>query len=168
MTTRRTITAPQLRVALRALVATPLRVREATSRFLAYGRAVEAMRMDAVPEPHWYLAGIGVDPTQRRRGIGRTAHGLGGGDGLGLGGGDGLGLSGGDRLGATEGVREEHLFELGRPSRLLRTDDGRDPARGRAPEFPGQEDLLKTGIATSPLLVGHRSLLPPSDPVLCG
>jgi ribosomal protein S18 acetylase RimI-like enzyme len=28
------------------------------------------MRMDAVPEPHWYLAGIGVDPTQRRRGIG--------------------------------------------------------------------------------------------------
>jgi ribosomal protein S18 acetylase RimI-like enzyme len=55
---------------LRALVATPLRVREATSRFLAYGRAVEAMRMDAVPEPHWYLAGIGVDPTQRRRGIG--------------------------------------------------------------------------------------------------
>ena len=45
---------------LRALVATPLRVREATSRFLAYGRAVEAMRAAAVPEPHWYLAGIGV------------------------------------------------------------------------------------------------------------
>jgi ribosomal protein S18 acetylase RimI-like enzyme len=55
---------------LRALVATPLRVREATSRFLAYGRAVEAMRIAAVPEPHWYLAGIGVDPAQRRRGIG--------------------------------------------------------------------------------------------------
>ena len=55
---------------LRALVATPLRVREATSRFLAYGRAVEAMRIAAVPEPHWYLAGIGVEPSQRRRGIG--------------------------------------------------------------------------------------------------
>ena len=55
---------------LRALVATPLRVREATSRFLAYGRAVEAMRAETVPEPHWYLAGIGVDPSARREGIG--------------------------------------------------------------------------------------------------
>jgi ribosomal protein S18 acetylase RimI-like enzyme len=55
---------------LRALVATPLRVREATSRFFAYGRAVEAMRAAAVPEPHWYLAGIGVDPSRRREGIG--------------------------------------------------------------------------------------------------
>jgi len=63
---------PEIHVArmLRALVATPLRVREATSRFLAYGRAVEAMRAVAVPEPHWYLAGIGVDPTRRRSGIG--------------------------------------------------------------------------------------------------
>jgi ribosomal protein S18 acetylase RimI-like enzyme len=63
---------PEVHVApmLRALVATPLRVREATSRFLAYGRAVEAMRLAAVPEPHWYLAGIGVDPATRRRGIG--------------------------------------------------------------------------------------------------
>ena len=55
---------------LRALVATPLRVREATSRFFAYGRAVEAMRAEAVPEPHWYLAGIGVDPSHQRQGIG--------------------------------------------------------------------------------------------------
>jgi len=55
---------------LRALVATPLRVREATQRFFAYGRAVEAMRAAAVPEPHWYLAGIGVDPRHQRRGIG--------------------------------------------------------------------------------------------------
>jgi ribosomal protein S18 acetylase RimI-like enzyme len=55
---------------LRALVATPLRVREATSRFFAYGRAVEAMRAAAIPEPHWYLAGIGVDPAHRREGIG--------------------------------------------------------------------------------------------------
>ena len=53
-----------------AVVATPLRVREATSRFLAYGRAVDNLRAAAVPEPHWYLAGIGVDPPQRRRGIG--------------------------------------------------------------------------------------------------
>lgn len=55
---------------LRALLATPLRVREATGRFLAYGKAVEAMRLAAVPEPHWYLAGIGVDPGARRRGVG--------------------------------------------------------------------------------------------------
>jgi ribosomal protein S18 acetylase RimI-like enzyme len=55
---------------LRALVATPLRVREATSRFFAYGRAVEAMRTEAVPEPHWYLAGIGVEPARQREGIG--------------------------------------------------------------------------------------------------
>ena len=48
----------------------PLRLREATARFLAYGRAVEEMRVAAVPEPHWYLAGIGVDPSCRRRGIG--------------------------------------------------------------------------------------------------
>jgi len=55
---------------LRALVATPIRVREGTSRFLAYGRAVEAMRASAVPEHHWYLAGIGVEPGRRRNGIG--------------------------------------------------------------------------------------------------
>ncbi len=55
---------------LRALVTTPLRVREATNRFFAYGRAVESMRSRAVPDPHWYLAGIGVDPTFQRRGIG--------------------------------------------------------------------------------------------------
>jgi ribosomal protein S18 acetylase RimI-like enzyme len=63
---------PQIHVGpmLRALVATPLRAREATSRFFAYGRAVEALRAAAVPEPHWYLAGIGVDPSRRRNGIG--------------------------------------------------------------------------------------------------
>jgi ribosomal protein S18 acetylase RimI-like enzyme len=55
---------------LRALVATPLRLREATSRFLAYGRAVEAVRAESVREPHWYLAGIGVDPVEQRRGLG--------------------------------------------------------------------------------------------------
>jgi ribosomal protein S18 acetylase RimI-like enzyme len=63
---------PQIHIGpmLRALVATPLRAREATSRFFAYGRAVEAMRAAAVPEPHWYLAGIGVEPARRRSGIG--------------------------------------------------------------------------------------------------
>ncbi len=55
---------------LRALVATPVRVREATARFFAYGRAVEAMRAETVPEPHWYLAGIGVEPARQRQGIG--------------------------------------------------------------------------------------------------
>jgi ribosomal protein S18 acetylase RimI-like enzyme len=63
---------PEVRVIpmLRALVATPLRLREATSRFLAYGRAVEAMRSETVPGEHWYLAGIGVDPSSQRQGIG--------------------------------------------------------------------------------------------------
>jgi ribosomal protein S18 acetylase RimI-like enzyme len=28
------------------------------------------MRAATVPEPHWYLAGIGVDPARRRSGIG--------------------------------------------------------------------------------------------------
>jgi len=55
---------------LRAVVTTPLRVREGTTRFFAYGRAVEAMRARAVPEPHWYLAGIGVDPVHQRHGLG--------------------------------------------------------------------------------------------------
>jgi ribosomal protein S18 acetylase RimI-like enzyme len=56
--------------ALVAYVATPLRLRQATSRFLAYGRAVEGMRVRAAPGPHWYLAGIGVDPPEQRTGIG--------------------------------------------------------------------------------------------------
>lgn len=55
---------------LRALVSTPVRLREATQRFFAYGRAVEAMRVAASPGPHWYLAGIGVDVGSRHQGIG--------------------------------------------------------------------------------------------------
>jgi len=63
---------PHVHVAaqLRALVQTPLRLRDATNRFLAYGRAVEEMRLAAVLEPHWYLAGIGVDPPRQRHGLG--------------------------------------------------------------------------------------------------
>jgi ribosomal protein S18 acetylase RimI-like enzyme len=57
-------------VMLRALVTTPIRLREATSRFLAYGRAVESLRARSMPGPHWYLAGIGVDPVFQRQGIG--------------------------------------------------------------------------------------------------
>ena len=55
---------------LRALVTTPLRLGAATAPFLAYGRAVEALRAEAEPGPHWYLAGIGVDPAAQRQGIG--------------------------------------------------------------------------------------------------
>jgi ribosomal protein S18 acetylase RimI-like enzyme len=55
---------------LRALVATPLRLRDATTRFLAYGRAVESLRNRVAPGPHWYLAGIGVDPAEQGRGVG--------------------------------------------------------------------------------------------------
>jgi ribosomal protein S18 acetylase RimI-like enzyme len=56
--------------ALRAFVATPLRLREATSRFFAYGRALETMRIEAANGAHWYLAGLGVEPAQQRQGIG--------------------------------------------------------------------------------------------------
>jgi ribosomal protein S18 acetylase RimI-like enzyme len=63
---------PPMRVgaALRAFIATPLRMREATSRFFAYGRALENMRLEAANGPHWYLAGLGVEPSQQRQGIG--------------------------------------------------------------------------------------------------
>ncbi len=56
--------------ALRALVLTPLRLGAATAPFLAYGRAVEQLRSEVEPGPHWYLAGIGVEPSEQRRGIG--------------------------------------------------------------------------------------------------
>jgi ribosomal protein S18 acetylase RimI-like enzyme len=55
---------------LRALLATPFRLGTATTGFLAYGRAVETLRMEVAPGPHWYLAGIGVEPASQRRGIG--------------------------------------------------------------------------------------------------
>ena len=48
----------------------PFRLGSAITPFLAYGRAVEALRAEAMPGPHWYLAGIGVDPSAQRRGIG--------------------------------------------------------------------------------------------------
>jgi ribosomal protein S18 acetylase RimI-like enzyme len=60
----------RLGAALRAFVSTPLRMREATSRFFAYGRALENMRAEVANGPHWYLAGLGVDPSQQRQGIG--------------------------------------------------------------------------------------------------
>ena len=55
---------------LRALVTTPLRLGVATAPFLAYGRAVEQMRADVARGPHWYLAGIGVEPSAQGRGVG--------------------------------------------------------------------------------------------------
>ena len=63
---------PSMRVAatLRALVTTPLRLGVATAPFLAYGRAVEQMRADVARGPHWYLAGIGVEPSAQRQGVG--------------------------------------------------------------------------------------------------
>jgi ribosomal protein S18 acetylase RimI-like enzyme len=63
---------PAMRVGptLKALVTTPFRLGSAIGPFLAYGRAVESLRGEAMPEPHWYLAGIGVDPSAQRRGIG--------------------------------------------------------------------------------------------------
>ena len=63
---------PPMRVGatLRALVTTPLRLGSTTPQFLAYGRAVEALRAEATTGAHWYLAGIGVEPAARRQGIG--------------------------------------------------------------------------------------------------
>jgi ribosomal protein S18 acetylase RimI-like enzyme len=63
---------PPMRVGptLKALVTTPFRLGSAVGPFLAYGRAVETLRAEAMPDPHWYLAGIGVDPAAQRRGIG--------------------------------------------------------------------------------------------------
>jgi ribosomal protein S18 acetylase RimI-like enzyme len=55
---------------LRALALTPLKLGAVTLPFLAYGRAVESLRSEVAPGPHWYLAGIGVDPAHRRQGIG--------------------------------------------------------------------------------------------------
>lgn len=63
---------PPMRVGptLKALVMTPFRLGKAIAPFLAYGRAVEALRTQAMSDPHWYLAGIGVDPSAQRRGVG--------------------------------------------------------------------------------------------------
>ena len=55
---------------LRALLTVPVRLGAATTAFLAYGRAVEELRAAVAPGPHWYLAGIGVDPAAQGRGIG--------------------------------------------------------------------------------------------------
>ncbi len=62
---------------LRALVATPFRLGAVTPSFLAYGRAVEMLRMEVAPGPHWYLAGIGVEPADQRQGIGSALLGPG-------------------------------------------------------------------------------------------
>jgi GNAT superfamily N-acetyltransferase len=63
---------PPVRVGptVRALLKTPFRLGATTAPFLAYGKAVEQMRARAVSGPHWYLAGIGVDPAEQRRGVG--------------------------------------------------------------------------------------------------
>jgi ribosomal protein S18 acetylase RimI-like enzyme len=65
---------PPMRVGptLKALVATPFRLGSAIGPFLAYGRAVEALRSETMPDPHWYLAGIGVEPSAQRQGIGAS------------------------------------------------------------------------------------------------
>jgi ribosomal protein S18 acetylase RimI-like enzyme len=55
---------------LRALVWTPARLGRATGPYLAYGRSVETMRAEVAGGPHWYLAGIGVDPAAQRQGLG--------------------------------------------------------------------------------------------------
>lgn len=63
---------PPMRVGptLKALVTTPFRLGAAITPFLAYGRAVESLRAETMPGPHWYLAGIGVEPSAQGRGVG--------------------------------------------------------------------------------------------------
>lgn len=63
---------PPMRVGpmLKALVTTPFRLGSAMAPFLAYGRAVEALRAETMPDPHWYLAGIGVEPSAQGHGVG--------------------------------------------------------------------------------------------------
>jgi ribosomal protein S18 acetylase RimI-like enzyme len=63
---------PAMRVAatLRALVTTPFRLGAATAQFHAFGRAGEVLRAETEPGPHWYLAGIGVEPDAQGQGIG--------------------------------------------------------------------------------------------------
>jgi ribosomal protein S18 acetylase RimI-like enzyme len=63
---------PPMRIGatLKAIATTPFKLGAATAPFLSYGRAVEQMRADVVAGPHWYLAGIGVDPDAQRQGVG--------------------------------------------------------------------------------------------------
>jgi ribosomal protein S18 acetylase RimI-like enzyme len=63
---------PAMRIAptLRALVTTPFHLGAATGLFLSYGRAVEQMRTEVAAGSHWYLAGIGVEPSAQRQGVG--------------------------------------------------------------------------------------------------
>ncbi len=63
-------TAVRVGATLKALATTPFKLGAATAPFLSYGRAVEQMRADTARGPHWYLAGIGVDPSAQRQGIG--------------------------------------------------------------------------------------------------
>ena len=63
---------------LRALGLDPVLTSERRrAPFLSYGRAVEQMRAEVAAAPHWYLAGIGVDPPAQRRGVGARAARLG-------------------------------------------------------------------------------------------
>ena len=43
---------------------------EATERYEQYERSMEVLRQQAVPDPHWYLSVIGVDPKWQGFGIG--------------------------------------------------------------------------------------------------
>jgi ribosomal protein S18 acetylase RimI-like enzyme len=67
-------TRPSLRRLVRSGVLTmPLRLRlKERSRLRSYLRACWRLQAAAVPEPHWYLSGLAVDPPHQRRGIGRT------------------------------------------------------------------------------------------------
>jgi ribosomal protein S18 acetylase RimI-like enzyme len=55
---------------LPALALAPFRLRSGVRRAAAFGRAHGKLRKEIAPGPHWYLAGIGVDPDSQNRGLG--------------------------------------------------------------------------------------------------
>jgi ribosomal protein S18 acetylase RimI-like enzyme len=63
-------TAVRMAATLKAIATTPFKLGTTTAQFLSYGRSIEQMRAETATGPHWYLAGIGVDPAAQRQGIG--------------------------------------------------------------------------------------------------
>ncbi len=84
-----------------------------------------------------------------------------------------------DRFGSPEGLGQEDFFERRCRGEILGHEDRcelrcrpqiSEPGVGRAPlprrlaEFPGEEHVLQARDGAAFTLLGHRSLLPPSDP----
>src|SRR5262245_57707889 len=55
---------------LPGLALAPFRLRSGAWRAAEFGRAHGKLRKEIAPGPHWYLAGIGVDPAYQNAGLG--------------------------------------------------------------------------------------------------